>query len=104
MTTPWTRPRTSDNIDDSYIHFILDQLEDTVGELRLPLRMSKVPPSLSFLGFGSKSMLTFAHSDDAYHTRYTDKEWNEYSQPWEGDAANIYRCVRVCGCAVMQAI
>ena len=44
-------------------------------------------------------MLTFAHSDDSYHTRYTDKEWNEYSQPWEGDAANIYRCVRVCGCA-----
>lgn len=54
MTTPWTRPRTSDDIDDSYIHFNLGQLEDTDGELRIPLRMSKVPPSLSFLGFGSK--------------------------------------------------
>ena len=40
----------------------------------------------------SFATIIFGHDHTVDETPYTDKEWNEYSQPWEGDAANIYRC------------
>jgi len=39
----------------------------------------------------SFATIVFGHDHAVDETPYTDKEWNNFSQPWEGDAPHIYR-------------
>jgi len=39
----------------------------------------------------SFATIIFGHDHTVDETPYTDKEWNDYSQPWKGDAGHIYR-------------